>query len=329
MKNTKKQGRSLSLMQIMRLSDDEAFNMFKDARWENGEPRCPRCNHNEHYWIGTRKQWRCKECGHSFSVTSGTIFANHKMPLRNYLAAIAIYSNAAKGMSALQLSRDLDCQYKTAFVLAHKLRESLLDDEIPELDGEVEMDAAYVNGHVRPANRIHKRIDRRLKRNQDPMKRAVYVARERCDSGYGASKTVTAVAGSENEMSVLRFAKKHVEPGTIINADEHRAYDVLNAFYPTERVNHSKEYVGINGESTNQAESFFSRFRRMQIGQMHSFGNLYLNRYANEAAYREDTRRRSNGDIFTDIVSRCAKSAVSRHFCGYWQGNKKPMETLI
>jgi len=67
----------------------------------------------------------------------------------------------------------------------------------------------------------------------------------------------------------------------------------------------------------------------MQIGQMHSFGNLYLNRYANEAAYREDTRRRSNGDIFTDIVNRCAKSAVSRHFCGYWQGNKKPMETLI
>jgi len=322
MKNTtKKQGqhyllsakaRTLSLMQIMRLSDDEAFNMFKDARWENGETRCPRCNHNEHYWIGTRKQWRCKSCGHSFSVTSGTIFANHKMPL-----------------SALQLSRDLDCQYKTAFVLAHKLRESLLDDEIPELDGEVEMDAAYVNGHVRPANRIHQRIDRRLKRNQDPMKRAVYVARERCDSGYGASKTVTTVAGSENEMSVLRFAKKHVEAGTIINADEHRAYDVLNAFYPTERVNHSKEYVGINGESTNQAESFFSRFRRMQIGQMHSFGNLYLNRYANEAAYREDTRRRSNGDIFTDIVSRCAKSEVSRHFCGYWQGNKKPMETLI
>lgn len=323
------EARSLSLMQIMRLSDDEAFSMFKSARWNDGEPRCPRCNHKEHYWIGTRKQWRCKDCGHSFSVTSGTIFANHKMPLRNYLAAIAIYSNAAKGMSALQLSRDLDCQYKTAFVLAHKLRESLLDDMPQELDGEVEMDAAYVNGHVRPANHIYNRVDRRLKRNQDPMKRAVYVARERCDSGYGASKTVTAVAGSENEMSVLRFAKKHFELGTIVNADQHKAYDVLGAFYRTERVNHDMNYVGPLGESTNQAESFFSRFRRMQMGQMHKFGNLYLNRYANEAAYREDTRRRSNGDIFQDIMTRCATSEVSRHFCGYWQGNKKPMETLI
>ena len=313
----------------MRLSDDEAFEMFKNARWESGEPSCPRCDHKEHYWICTRKQWRCKSCGHSFSETSGTIFANHKMPLRNYLAAIAIYSNAAKGMSALQLSRDLDCQYKTAFVLAHKLGESLLDDQIPELDGEIEMDAAYVNGHVRPHNERSKRIDRRLKRNRDPMKRAVYVARERCDSGIGASKTVTAVAGSENELSVLRFAKKHFEQGTIVNADEHKAYDVLHAFYPTERVNHSERYVGPLGESTNQAESFFSRFRRMQIGQMHLFGTLYLNRYANEAAYREDSRRWSNGDIFTDIMTRCAQSEVSRHFCGYWQGNRRPMETLI
>ena len=325
------EARTLSLMQIMRLSDDEAFEMFKSARWEGGEPVCPMCGGFEQYWLKTRNQWRCKhkECQHSFSVTSGTIFSNHKMPLRNYLAAIAIYSNAAKGISALQLSRDLDCQYKTAFVLAHKLRESLLDDEPVDLDGEVEMDAAYVNGHVRPANHIYDRVDRRLKRNQDPMKRAVYVARERCESGYGASKTVTAVAGSENEMSVLRFAKKHFEPGTVVNADQHKAYDVLSAFYPTERVNHDMNYVGPLGESTNQAESFFSRFRRMQIGQMHLFGNLYLNRYANEAAYREDTRRRSNGDIFQDIMTRCAQSAVSRHFCGYWQGNKKPMETLI
>lgn len=95
--------RSLSLMQIMRLSEEESFELFKQSRWSdnNGDPICPKCGHKEHYWIGTRKQWRCKSCSHTFSVTSGTIFANHKMPLRNYLAAIAIYSNAVKGISAL------------------------------------------------------------------------------------------------------------------------------------------------------------------------------------------------------------------------------------
>ena len=96
-----------------------------------------------------------------------------------------------------------------------------------------------------------------------------------------------------------------------------------------ERVNHSVEYVGKNGENTNQAESYFSRFRRMQIGQVHNFGNLYLNRYANEAAYREDTRRQPNGVIFGDIVKRCPNAHVSRDFCGYWQGNKKQGKTLI
>ena len=70
-------------------------------------------------------RWRCKACRKDFSVTSSTIFAFHKMPLRQYLAAIAIFVNEVKGKSALALSRDLDCQYKTAFVLAHKMREAM------------------------------------------------------------------------------------------------------------------------------------------------------------------------------------------------------------
>ena len=321
--------RSFSLLQIVRLTDDEAFEMFKDARWPEGV-KCPKCDHHDHYWLGTRKQWRCKCCKHTFSVTSGTIFNNRKLPLSTYLAAIAIYTNAVKGISALQLSRDLDVQYKTAFVLAHKLRESLMDDETVQLDHEVEVDAAYVNGHVRPKNRIEHRIDRRLAANQDPDKRAVYVARERHeDEGMGGFKTVTAVAKSENEESIKAFVKKHVTKGTMVSADENRSYDVLHAHYKMERVNHSKEYVGANGESTNQAESFFSRFRRMQLGQYHKFGNMYLNRYANEAAYREDTRRVSNGEIFFNIMERAADKPVSRHFNGYWQGNKKQVETLI
>lgn len=321
--------RSFSLLQIARLSDDEAFDMFKDARWPEGV-RCPKCDHHDHYWLGTRKQWRCKCCKHTFSVTSGTIFNNRKLPLSTYLAAIAIYTNAVKGISAMQLMRDLDVQYKTAFVLAHKLRESLMDDETPVLDHEVEVDAAYVNGHVRPKNRLQNRIDRRLAKNQDPEKRAIYVARERHENeGMGGFKTVTAVARSENETSIKAFVKKHVAKGAMVSADENRSYDALHASYKMERVNHSKEYVGANGENTNQAESFFSRFRRMQLGQVHKFGNLYLNRYANEAAYREDTRRQSNGEIFFNIMERCADKPVSRHFKGYWQGNKKQIETLI
>ena len=93
--------------------------------------------------IKTRHLFKCKACQHQFSVTSGTIFASRKLPVRDYLLAIAIFVNGAKGHSALQLSRDLDCQYKTAFVMAHKVREALaaeLDDAT--MHGEVEVDGA-------------------------------------------------------------------------------------------------------------------------------------------------------------------------------------------
>jgi hypothetical protein len=112
-------------------------------------------------------------------VTSGTIFAHHKLPLRIYLGAVALYTNAVKGLSALQMCRDLGVQYKTAFVLMHKLRESLMvqREETP-LSGEVELDGAYVGGHVRPKNKKADRVDRRLAENQDPDKRCILVMRE-------------------------------------------------------------------------------------------------------------------------------------------------------
>ena len=97
-----------------------------------------------------------------FSVTSGTIFASRKMDFVDLLAAICLIVNASKGISMVQLSRDFDCQYKTAFVLAHKLREAMaMEVHTGEvLDGHVEIDGAYFGGHIRPANQKSKRVDR-------------------------------------------------------------------------------------------------------------------------------------------------------------------------
>lgn len=94
------------------------------------------------------------------------------------------------------------------------------------------------------------------------------------------------------------------------------------------RVNHQIEYRGDNGENNNQSESYNARFRRMQYGQLHKVGNLYLSNYANEIAYREDTRRWSNGAIFRDILTKALHAPVSNEFCGYWQGNKRVSERL-
>ena len=148
--------RTLSVRQVFELTEQQAFETFKEVRWGKGDNVvCPLCGVlNKHYFIRVRRQWRCKDCNHTFSVTSGTVFAFHKLPLRIYLAAIAIYTNAVKGISALQLGRDLGVQYKTAFVLAHKIRESLMEQrDMAQLSGEVHIDGAYVNGHIRPKNK--------------------------------------------------------------------------------------------------------------------------------------------------------------------------------
>lgn len=154
--------RTLSPIKIARLSDDEAFNLLCEIRWGSKEDvACPKCGvQHKTFFISTRQQWRCKHCKHTFSVTSGTIFANHKLSLQTYLFAIALFVNAVKGISACQLSRDLNVQYKTAFTLAHKIRESLIvQRKLFTLSGEVHIDGTYVPHHVQRIKRRSVSID--------------------------------------------------------------------------------------------------------------------------------------------------------------------------
>jgi transposase-like protein len=331
------EARSLSVREVFALSDEQAFDLFGELRWGKGEEVvCPECGVVERHWfLPGRRQWRCKACTHTFSVTSGTIFAHHKLPLRTYLGAVALYTNAVKGLSALQMCRDLGVQYKTAFVLMHKVREGLMAqrEETP-LCGEVEVDGAYVGGHVRPQNKKEERLDRRLAENQSADKRCILVLRENypkeeaAPGPGGARRTLSFVIRRENQADVGTLAARFIAPGTSISADESDAYDLLHGHFPMRRVNHQREYRADDGTTNNQAESYFSRFRGMEIGQTHKFGIRYLANYAHEAAYREDTRRQSNGEIFRDILSKCAHTPTHRDWCGYWQGNKRLQERL-
>ena len=260
-------------------------------------------------------------------LTSGTIFHGHKLPLQTILAAIAIFVNAAKGISALQLSRDLDVQYKTAWVLLHKIRESLMDyDSSKPFQGIVEMDGVYVNGYIRPKNRLEKRIDRR--KAYKPNKRVIISLRQRNEFGIGANRTRTFILRSENPVELSRIASRFIVRGSEVHIDENVGYSNFIAHYNHKVVNHAIEYCGANGENNNQSESYNSRFRRLQYGQCYKPSTLYLSNYANEIAYREDTRRFNNGFIFRDILKKCLDSGISNEFCGYWQGNHRVAERL-
>ena len=314
-----RQAKTLNLASIFKMTDADVEATFRAVRWPEtqGAPVCPHCGGLDAYEARRPSgslRFRCRACGKDFTVTSGTLFAHHKMPLRSYLFAIVIFCNEVKGKSMLALSRDLGTSYKTAFVLAHKLREAMAE----ELKGRViggdgksaEVDSAYFGGYVKPANRREDRIDRRLSENQSGKRKAVIVIRER------GGNTLPAVFPSESH--ALSFIRSRIEKGTTVHADESANWNDLHARYEMKRINHQEAYSQ-DGACTNWAELFFSRLRRMEIGHAHHVAGPYLLRFAQEAAWREDNRRRSNGEQVNVVAGLAMKHKPSVDFCGYWQ----------
>lgn len=305
--------KTLSLTKVLRMTDRQAETAFRSIRWAttDGAPVCPRCSGTEHYHLAARKVWKCKACAKQFSLTSGTIFHSRKLTLRDILGAIAIFTNGAKGYSALQLSRDLGCDYKSCFVLLHKVRESIaLARNEGALQGDVEIDGAYFGGYVKPANRAEDRKDLRKKVNQSGKRQSVVVARER------GGRTVTSVVAREADG--VAVAREAIASGATVHADEAAHWDQLAANFPIKRINHQHAYSH-EGACTNQAESFFSRMRRAETGIHHHIAGKYLHAYATEMAWREDARRISNGNQFAMLVTSAAVAPKSTAWCGYWQ----------
>jgi hypothetical protein len=259
--------------------------------------------------------FKCKSCHKQFSVTSGTLFASRKLPFQVLLLAIGLFVNAAKGISSLQVSRDLDIHAKTAFVLLHKFRCGLLSStSTTTLGGVVEIDGGWFGGYVRPRNRRIERIDRRRRRHQNGKRRCVVVMRQR------GGPTVPIV--TTREVDAVPIARRRIARGSTVHADEASAWDDLHAWYEMRRINHRRAY-SMDGACTNQAESYFSRLRRAELGQHHHIAGPYLDQYSSEMAWREDTRRDANGTQFSAAGCLAASHPPSPRWTGYWQRHQK------
>jgi hypothetical protein len=174
-----------------------------------------------------------------------------------YLMAIAVFCNEVKGKSMLAFARDLDVQYKTAFVLAHKLREAMGSGKNAlRIGGEgctAEIDGAWFGGHIRPENLAVDRIDRRLAENRSGKRQVVVTMRER------GGRTLAQVFPCEAD--AVAAIRQRIAKGTMVHADESSAWNPLHASFAMLRINHQHGF-SIDGACTNGAESFFSRLRR-------------------------------------------------------------------
>jgi transposase-like protein len=333
---------SLDLMEICDLSEEEARLKLAELRWESTtEQVCPECAViDSHYVIRTRKQWRCRHCKTTFSVTSRTPFADRKISHKRLLTALFLFVTSHKGISALQLKRLINGDYRTSFTLLHKIRDALTRT-VPhvKLKGVVEMDGAHVSGRPRKGRRKGRRsppgMQHRAKYpstafSDRPNRRITMTMRENAGNGQGASRTVVAICSSENAADVEALAKLWIEPGSTIRTDELPAYNnLIQMGYHHESVNHSVEVSSDTGVNENLAESYFSRFRRGERGIYHRITPHYMIDYANEMAWREDVRRKGTATQLQMLMFRVFNAGTSPDWRGYSQGHHRQREVIF
>lgn len=268
----------------------ELFDTFKteeqcreyliQQRW-NGKPVCPHCGYAEKaYKIEGGKRFKCgnKECHKKYSVTVGTFFENSNIPLRTWFAAMYLITAHKKGISSAQLARDLNIHQKSAWFMLHRIR-GMVASQAPEmLKEEVQVDETFVGGK-------DKSRDSSKKKGYNDEKAMVFGALE--TGGNVRTKVLLDVTGS----SLKGDVREIVHPGSIMVSDDARGYKALNNEFPHVVVNHSAgEYV--NGVfHTNGVENFWSLFKRGIIGIYHQVSHKHLQAYADEFAYRYNTRK--------------------------------------
>lgn len=348
------------------LSPRETVVFAAEARWGSATfMACPHCGTmDEHYWNSKELRWKCTGCGKRFSVTSGTVFADHKLPLNKLLRMALEWANPAVGRTAVDLRWNHDVSYRTAFNLAHKLREGLVRGfNVGVLCGVQEMDGADLNGKRYkekrnkpqaggsagkpkiPEHLLKPKVDPETGEITGPPKppkfdkaskqpedrRLMLVMRQRgLQKRRGAVATRVAIALREAAKTVVAMGTKFASAESRMLTDEDPAYAAFEKLFAGHgTVNHSQTYSAPDGANNNQAESFNRRMRRAAQGIYLSPSNKYLSDYACEAAWREDAREPSRLARFRGLLKIALGVGLSQWWRGYWQGQFREHEMLI
>ena len=267
------------------------------ARWGD-KPSCPYCGslntaRNQH-------RHRCYDCKTSFSVTVGTIFHHTHMPLQKWFLAVMLMLNAKKGLSALQLSRDLSVNKNTAWRITMQIRKAMTQAEQRNLlTGIVEMDETYVGGKPRKGTKGDGDGGKH-KPGRGTKKAPVIGAVER-----GGNVTAKAVAKEKMKGRHMRaFVRDRIETTRAsLITDEYKAYLGMAKVLPHSVIKHADWYV--DGDiHTNTIEGFWALLKRGMFGQFHSVSRRHLQKYVDEFCYRYNLRNADSMDAFALTINR-------------------------
>lgn len=286
------------LTELVQACADEgtAREFLESWRWPNG-PVCPHCQNAGDKRIskleaqstsrkGVRKGvYFCGACRQQFTVTVGTVLERSHVPISKWLMALFLLGSSKKSLSANQIHRMIGVTYKTAWFMCHRIRLAMTPNHWsePKLKGTVEVDETFVGPRARPKTPVVALVERR---------------------GLARVKVIASVTQKNLGAALCECVSKEA----VVNTDEHPGYkNPLKRWKAHQTVNHSRgEYQRQNQDgsraSTNTAESFFSLFKRAIIGAWHHISREHLPRYANEFAFRWNTRHDTDGQRLGKFV---------------------------
>lgn len=283
----------MTLAEATSLTEDGAREYLEGIRWKDGRT-CPHCGSDKSFELKgetTRKGlYKCSACRKPFTVTVNSIFHGSHITLRQWVIAFHLMCSSKKGVSALQLQRNLGLgQYKSAWHLAHRIRHAMEDgifDGDP-LKGPVEVDETNVGGK-------HKGGGRGYRDNKVPVVSLV----ERAKGGRKRSVVMPTVTAKNIRAAV----NAHIAAGEKVHTDERQSYQNLTKHgFDHESVKHkTKQYVKIGKDGgkvmTNTVESSFALLKRGIVGAFHHVSKEHLHRYLSEFDFRWNHRKSTDGE---------------------------------
>ncbi len=274
--------------------DEEAARaQLESIRWPNG-PYCPVCgSFDEVRPTATPPKakgagwYRCRVCRRNFTVRVGSIFHRSHVPLHKWLLAFRLMAGSKKGISAHQLHRTLNVDYKTAWFLEHRIRECMDDDDAGPIGGEgktVEADETYITKERGRGEWIYSN-ELGWTKKRDRRSLAIFALVER------GGKARAQPIGDATSNTLRAALKRHADTKSALMTDEWRAYDRPGReFASHETVIHSEQEWTRGEAHTQSVENFFSVFKRGMKGVYQHCSDKHLARYLHEFAFRYSRR---------------------------------------